>query len=144
MNPRRNPSPKREIRARDRSDEAYIERLKVMAETVTYGGNPEHKRNPGDFGLDPPSIPRQGKTLCDGANIFSRAGALSLLRQGIMRGLVSKQERGAWPQNIWALTASGIALEAMLENRVTGAYHGYPMLDDDPLTAQVLERWSQE
>ena len=95
MKSRRNPSPKRCIRAKDPSDRAYVERLKVMADTVTYGGNPEHKRNPGDFGLDPPSLPRQGKTLCDGANIFSRADALSLLRQGIVRGLVSKQERGA-------------------------------------------------
>jgi hypothetical protein len=115
-----------------------------MAERVTYGGNPEHKRNPGDFGLNPPSLPRQGKTLCDGANIFSRTDALSVLRQGIRQGLVSVQERGPWPQNIWAVTPSGIALEAMLENRMTGAYHGYPLLDDDPLTAQVLERWRQE
>jgi hypothetical protein len=144
MKSRQNPSPKRCIRAKDPSDAAYVERLKVMAETVIYGGNPEHKRNPGDFGLDPPSLPRQGKTLCDGANIFSRAEALSLLRQGIRRGLVSEQVRGGWPQNIWAVTASGIALEAMLENRVTGAYHGYPLLDDDPLTALVFERWSQE
>ena len=144
MKPRRTPSPKREIRAWDPSDRAYVERLKIMAETVTYGGNPEHKRNPGDFGLNPPSLPRQGKTLCDGANIFSRADALSLLRHGIRLGLVSVQERGSWPQNIWAVTPSGIALEAMLENRMTGAYHGYPLLDDDPLTAQVLERWRQE
>jgi hypothetical protein len=144
MKPRRTPSPKREIRTSNPSDKAFVERLKIMAETVTYGGNPEHKRNPGDFGLDPPSLPRQGKTLCDGASIFSRADALSLLREGISRGLVSKQQRGDWPQNIWAVTSSGMALEAMLENRVTGTYHGYPLLDDDPLTTQIFERWSQE
>src|ERR1017187_2135489 len=100
-----------------------------LAKRARYSGNPEHKRNPGDFGLDPPSLPRQGKTLCDGASIFSRADALSLLREGISRGLVSKQERGDWPQNIWAVTSSGMVLEAMLENRVTGTYHGYPLLD---------------
>ena len=33
-----------------------VERLCVLAEKVVYGGNPEHKRNPGDFGLTPPSL----------------------------------------------------------------------------------------
>jgi hypothetical protein len=143
MKSRRNPSPKRRIRQNE-TNEAYGKRLNAIAESVSYGGNPEHKRNPGDFGLDPPSLPRQGKTLCDGAELFSRAKALLLLKQGALRGLVSEQERNGWPQNIWAVTESGVALEAMLENRERGVYHGYPMLDDDPLTSQVLQRWSQK
>jgi len=141
MRPRRTANPKRRVQQKP-SDEEGLNRLKALAAAVKYGGNPEHKRNPGDFGLDPPSLPRQGKTLCDGAEVFTREFALSLLREGILRGLVSVQKRNGWPQNVWAVTKSGIALEGMLENPTTGAYHGYPMLEDDPLTEQILERWS--
>lgn len=37
--------------------------LAKLASQVKYGGNPEHKRNPGNFGLTPPSGPRPGKSL---------------------------------------------------------------------------------
>jgi hypothetical protein len=40
-------------------------RLEELANKVHYGGNPEHKRNPGDFALRPPCLPRPDKTLCD-------------------------------------------------------------------------------
>lgn len=61
-------------------------------EDLRYSGNPEHKRNPGDFGLTPPSGPRPGKTLCDQVEIYSRAEALALLKAGVRRG-ISAQER---------------------------------------------------
>ena len=141
MRPRRIPNPKRRLRPMPQGEEA-IAYLKQLATKITYGGNPEHKRNPGDFGLQPPSQPRQGKTLCDEAEIFTRRDAQSLLREGARRGLVSVQERDGWPQNVWAMAANGVAVEAMLENSLTGQYHGYPMLDNDPLADEVRERWS--
>ena len=95
-----------------------------MADQARYGGNPEHKRTPGDFGLTPPSLPRQGKTLCDSVRIFARDAAASLLKEGLRRGLVSVQERGGWPQNVWAVTPDGVPLEAQREG--DGIYHGYP------------------
>ena len=52
------------------------------------------------------------------------------------------QERDGWPQNVWAMAANGVAVEAMLENPLTGRYHGYPMLESDPLADEVRERWS--
>lgn len=45
--------------------------LEKLAERALYGGNPEHKRSPGDFGLTPASGPRPGKSLCDAAKIFN-------------------------------------------------------------------------
>ena len=51
-----------------------------LADAVQYGGNPEHKRNPGDFGLTPPASPRPDKTLCDTVELFERSEALRLLR----------------------------------------------------------------
>jgi hypothetical protein len=140
MRPRRIPNPKRRLRPMQQGEEA-IAYLKQLATKITYGGNPEHKRNPGDFGLQPPSQPRQGKTLCDEAEIFTRCDAQSLLREGARRGVISVQERDGWPQNVWAIAPNGIAVEAMLENSRTGQYHGYPMLEGDPLADEVRKRW---
>ena len=116
------------------------ESLAPNLEKLRYGGNPEHKRNPGDFGLTPPSMPRPGKTLCDQVEIFTRTKALQLLRAGLDRGMFSVQERNGWPQNIWAVTEKGDPLEAQLEG--VGVYHGYPMPEADPFREVIIERWS--
>jgi hypothetical protein len=116
--------------------------LDDLANSVNYGGNGEHKRNPGDFGLNPPLGPRPNKTLCDGVKIFNRREALRLLREGIRRGLVSEQRRGKFPQNVWAVTDQGIPLEAQLENAMIGTYHGYPMQHDDAFGEKVIEKWN--
>jgi hypothetical protein len=113
--------------------------LLTRIEDMRYNGNPEHKRNPGDFGLTPPSGPRPGKTLCGQVEIYSRAEALALLKAGVRRGTFSAQERDGWPQNVWAVTEKGEPLEAQLEGQ--GTYHGYPMPAADPFREKVLERW---
>lgn len=118
--------------------------LEALSDRVLYCGNPVHKKNPGDFGLTPPSGPRPGKSLCDVAQIFEKAVAGQLLKEGVRRGLVSTQFLGDWPQNIWAVTTDGIALEAQLENRESGEYHGYPMPQTDPFAEQVLQRWREQ
>lgn len=113
-----------------------------LVQRVIYGGNPEHKKNPGDFGLVPPSGPRPGKSLCDEAHVFSRKQALNYLKQGLAKGLISDRSKGVWPQNIWAVTESGVPLEAQLENPEIGSYHGYPMPPSDPLADEILMQWS--
>ena len=128
-------NPKR--RFADAPRQADLERL---AGAVRYGGNPEHKRHPGNFGLTPPAAPRLDKTLCDEAGNFDPGLALELLRAGIRHGLVSR--RGdEYPQNIWAVSDEGVPLEAQLENRGNGTYHGYPMPKNDPFREIVLEKW---
>jgi hypothetical protein len=127
------------------SPEEFRSRQETLSARVTrlrYRGNPEHKRNPGNFDLTPPSALRPGKTLCDQVEIFSYSEALRLLRAGFERGLFSAQERNGWPQNIWALTDKGEPLEAQLEG--DGVYHGYPMPEADPFRERVLERWTSE
>lgn len=111
---------------------------------IRYGGNPEHKKNPGDFGLMPPSSPRPGKSLCDTVGIFSRKAALDHLRSGLRKGLISERSNGQWPQNIWSVTDQGKPLEAQLENPETGAYHGYPMPESDPLAAEIIRLWNAD
>ena len=108
---------------------------------VRYGGNPEHKKNPGDFGLTPPASPRRNKTLCDEAGVFKRAKAMELLKEGIRRGLVSEQTNNGYPQNVWAVSAEGIPFEAQLENAGDGTYHGYPMPEDDAFRDTVISKW---
>src|ERR1700690_2373348 len=115
--------------------------LSSQIQKVRYTGNPEHKRNPGDFGLTPPSAPRPGKTLCDEVQVYSRAEALSLLLAGLQRGMFSAQERDGWPQNVWAVTERGEPVEAQLES--DGMYHGYPMAESDPFRQTVLKKWTR-
>ena len=123
--------------------QARADEFGELADRARYGGNPEHKKNPGDFGLTPPSDPRQGKSLCDAANIFKRDEAERLLRAGLRNGLVSDRMAGAWPKNVWSVTDGGIAMEAQLENEELGTYHGYPMPETDPLAQEVRRRWER-
>jgi hypothetical protein len=99
--------------------------LASLAARARYSGNPEHKRNPGDFGLKPPARLRRGKGRCDHTGIVTLTAALALLREGLRRGLVSEQFRGEWPQNVWAVTREQMPVEAQLEG--DGVYHGHPM-----------------
>jgi hypothetical protein len=115
-------------------------RLASLCKSVRYGGNPEHKKKPGDFNLTPPSCARRGKSLCDSIGIFTRRNALKLLRLGVSRGLVSKQMQNDWPQNIWTVY-KGRVLEAQLEQAENGTYHGYPLQDEDPFADAILARW---
>ena len=78
---------------RRRSDRHHLKRrmrcsanpamIQALRKRARYGGNPEHKRDPGDFGLEPPASPRPDKTLCDTVGVFHRAEALAILREGI-------------------------------------------------------------
>jgi len=114
-------------------------RLEQLGQRLNYGGNPEHKRNPGDFGLTPPSGARIGKMLCDEVGVFHRQEALQLLRAGVTAGLISERCVNIWPQNISAVR-DGCVLEAQLEQSETGTYHGYPLQPEDPFSELVLQR----
>lgn len=131
-------NPKRKLKPCDAKE---LARLAALAQKVQYGGNPEHKKNPGDFGLTPPADPRPGKSLCDGIGVFSRAEALALLKAGLSKGLISDRSVGEWPKNIWSMSPGGRPLEAQLENPDLGTYHGYPMPDSDPFASVVAQRW---
>lgn len=122
---------------------ARMDELRKLADSVRYGGNPEHKKNPGDFGLTPPADPRQGKSLCDVAKIFKRNEAEKLLREGLRKGLVSDRMVGEWPKNVWSVTDDGVAMEAQLENPNLGTYHGYPMVETDPFLDEVIRYWER-
>lgn len=135
--PRRRFNPKRRF-AVEPPNREMLERL---ARAVRYGGNPEHKRSPGDFGLTPPALPRQDKSLCDEVHLFQRKEALRLLQEGVRRGLISEWDGSGYPKNIWSMTADGQPLEAQLENPGNGTYHGYPLEMNDDFRECVIARW---
>ncbi len=102
-----------------------------------------HKSNPGDFNLSPPALPSLRKTLCDTIGLTRRAEAQKLFKAGIAKGLISEQARGDFPQNIWSVTDDGVPLEAQLDNKGQGTYHGYPMPSEDFFRFQVLKQWNK-
>jgi hypothetical protein len=114
-----------------------------LAARVQYTGNPQHKRNPGDFGLVPPAAPRQNATLCDAAGVFTQAEASALLKAGVEAGLVSERIEQGFPTQIWSIRNDGVVFEAELENPRLGHYHGYPMPLADPFRLVVLARMRQ-
>jgi len=118
----------------------------ALAKRLIYVGSPYHKRLPGDYGLTPPSEPRPDTELCDGIDppkVLKRSHAQKLLKAGVLRGLVSAQWRGDFPQNVWSIAEDGSALECQLDNEVRGTYHGYPMGMRDPFTKVVRARWEE-
>lgn len=135
--PRSSYNKKRRIAA----DVPAEERRRLLG--IRYGGNPEHKRNPGDFGLTPPSQPEPDSSLCDEIAVFKRADALALLVEGVRRGMISEQRVDGWPQNIWGRTSSGRFVEAQLENRGNGTYHGYPVPLQDPMLPILQAAWQR-
>jgi hypothetical protein len=139
MHQRKAFNPKRKIKDAP-TTQAQMDSLADLARRVSYGGNPEHKRNPGDFRLTPPALPRRGKSLCDDAKITTVVRALALLRDGIEKGLVDYRWNGeGWPEMVWAVSQDGYPMEAQRER--DGVYHGYPIPDADPLRAVVVDRW---
>ena len=121
--------------------ECDFQYLSNIASQAKYGGNPEHKMNPGDFNLTPPRSPRAGKSLCDSVNVFTTKEALALLRKGIRIGLVSDRPEGDWPKNVWSVMDDGTPVEAQIESSEQGSYHGYPMQETDPFCQKVIEQW---
>jgi hypothetical protein len=122
-------------------EECDFQHLSDLASKVQYGGNPEHKKNPGDFNLTPPSSPRSAKSLCDSVKVFTRKEALAVLRKGIKNGLVSDRFIGQWPKNVWSIMDDETPLEAQLESSEQGSYHGYPMPKEDPFCEEVIKQW---
>ena len=131
------PCHKRKIANNPERGQTILERL------PRYVGDPQHKKNPGDFGLTPPAAPRAQKTLCDSVGIFSQDVAQNLLCDGLRKGLFSAQCRDGWPRNIWAVSENRVALEARLDT-AHGTYHGFPMISSDPLYGEILSFWGND
>src|SRR5271156_816767 len=86
---------------------------------------------------------KTGQDVVRSAGVRARRVALSLLRSGIGKGLISRQERNGFPKNIWAVDEHDFAFEAQLENLAAGVYHGYPLPSADPFSVEVMRLWKE-
>jgi hypothetical protein len=56
-------------------------------------------------------------------------------------GLVDERMHNGWPRHVWAVI-NGVALEAKQSENFAGAYHGYPVPENDPLYGKILAEWN--
>lgn len=133
-------NPKRRIAEVDHFTE---EQLNNFAGTGRYCGSPRHKSRPADYGFHPPASPRPSKSLCDNKRIIKRKEAARLFKDGITRGMVSREQQNGLPQYVWAQDEQGDAYEAKLGGDDGRSYHGYRLGQNDPMRESVIDEWKR-
>ena len=100
---------------------------------VSYKPHPQHCKKPDTWAPH--------KTKCpDGVGC---PAALAMLKEGLRRSMVPPGSEGL-PSPVWAVDDNtGQAYEARVTNRGTAEYHGYPVLDRDPLKDEILAKWQE-
>lgn len=112
--------------------------LYKLADNARYSCSAFHKLNPANYGLPQPWPSRRANMLCDrDGGLTNLREALELLQKGLRFGLVDERKSGnGWPLNVWGVW-NDIVFEGHWGNN--GAYHGYPLQDDDPMLTKIRE-----
>ena len=139
MPARNDNNPKRRIVPSASVDRQYLAEL---AERARYGGSPHHKSRPADYDFHPPQSPRPHKSLCDAKRVVLKEEAESLLKKGIMLGMVSKVYANDFPKYIWAVDDHGEPYEAKLGHDGR-RYHGYQLGQEDSMRQVVIKEWKK-
>lgn len=123
--PRNNkPPPMRRIAEPDVVDDAVLER-------VWYKPHKQHCSGPSTW--------TSHKTKCPRG--IGCSEALEMLKEGIRRSMIPPGITGL-PAPVWAVDdRTGLVYEARITNPDTAEYHGYPVLDRDPLRAEIIRQW---
>ena len=51
---------------------------------------------------------------------------------------------GGLPSPVWAVDdRTGVVYEARVTNPGTAEYHGFPVLDRDPLKGEIINKWRE-
>jgi len=138
VTPRQSNNPKRRLASRKLIVDAD---LNSLAARIHYSGSAHHKRTPGDYGFQPPSNPRPGKSLCDGKRSLLRAEAEFLLRKGVLKGFVSPFLGDNLPKYVWSIDDRGDVYEAKFD---TVGYHGYLLEESDDFQAFIVKEWARQ
>ena len=118
--------------------------LDRILRSVRYVGTAYHKSRPADYGFHPPADPRPWKSLCDDKRTIRKDEAISLLRSGIDKGMVSLPKPGQVPKYVWAVDDDGEVYEAKTDPAHGAAYHGYRLGDDErQMRMEVLTEWAR-
>jgi hypothetical protein len=124
-------------------DSLLSEQEREALRQASYEGSPYHKRDPGDFGLTPPSAPRRDATLCDEAGVHRLEEAHALFTVAIAAGLVSENNSSTGlPKHLWVVNEDRV-FEATYGGSRPGRYHGYPIRRSDPLFEEVRAAWRE-
>ena len=100
---------------------------------VTYCHHRQHCGQPPTYAPHKTKCPRD----------VNRRRALQLLREGLRRSMVPPDQADL-PTTVWAVDeADGRVYEARVTNPVTAQYHGFPVLDTDPLKQEIVNQWHQ-
>ena len=123
--PRNNkPPPMRRIAEPGTVDDALLER-------VWYKPHRQHCCGPSTW--------TPHKTKCPRG--IGCAEALDMLREGLRRSMVPPGMMGL-PAPVWAVDdRTGLVYEAKVTNPDTAEYHGFPVLDRDPLRKEIIKQW---
>jgi hypothetical protein len=111
-----------------------------LAAVVKYTGSGHHKRNPADYGLERTN-PRPTKSLCDAAGSLPLSVALGLLREGVLKAMISAPAEDGFPKYIGSVSPEGVVYEAKTHPNTPGEYHGYPLENEDDMRAYVMKIW---
>lgn len=136
--PRPGNSPKRRIAPDDATSHALRE---VLPGRVRYVGSGHHKRNPADYGLDS-THPRPTKSLRDFERVIRLDEARAMLLDGIALGLFSLPDDNGFPKYIWSVR-DGVVYESKTDRHGSGEYHGYPIFNEEAVSAYVHDLWMQ-
>lgn len=109
---------------------------------VRYVGSGHHKRNPASYSMDRTN-PRPTKSLCDAAKHVALDEAQRLLREGILRVMVSPLGNDGFPKYIWSVADDGEVYEAKTHPNTPGQYHGYPLEGEDDMRSYVSRLWAE-
>ena len=120
--------------------------LEAFASRIIYEPSAKHKLSPRSFGLDPAPATSEDASYCDGHAGFTPAdiGRIrSLMRLGIMAGLMGEATLSEDPRIIWAVDATGWVYEARVTNTGQTSFHGYPLLPGDAMATKVVRRFER-
>lgn len=114
----------------------------ALAKKVNYAASGHHKRNPADYGLERTN-PRPTKSLCDKIRVIQLKEAKLMIEKGISLGMISEFFYGEYPKFIWCVGEDGEVYEAKTDPVTPGAYHGYPLEEEDNMRDHVKQVWKQ-
>jgi hypothetical protein len=120
--------------------------LQALAARATFSAYEKHKAQPRRFGLPPYTGARDEETTyCDADAGFAPGDAVRIprwLSSGILAGLVGKNDSLGDPSLVWVLSEDGWIFEGRITMPGRAQYHGYPVLPNEAIAIEVLERYS--
>ena len=116
---------------------------RVRLQVAVYEGSPDHKQNAAAFGLTSRSGPRPDATKCEAAGVTTADRARELFRCALEAGMVSEQFDRGFPKRLWVVDGDDRVYEIRHGGSRDGAYHGFPIQRDNPISEQIRIAWGR-